>query len=93
VERRARDIELLEALDAHAEVSFEGDVWRIVREERDARRIGVQSTLGAARIAPRRFAGPFRQVEALPPSAIGETAKLNEQEAKSWLYRVAGSPA
>jgi RES domain-containing protein len=34
-ERRARDIELLDALDAHAGVSFEGDVWRIVRAERD----------------------------------------------------------
>jgi RES domain-containing protein len=34
VERRARDIELLDALDAHTGVSFEGDVWRIVRAER-----------------------------------------------------------
>lgn len=34
-ERRARDIELLDALDAHAGVSYEGDVWRIVRAERD----------------------------------------------------------
>lgn len=34
-ERRARDIELLDALDAHAGVSFEGVVWRIVRSERD----------------------------------------------------------
>lgn len=33
-ERRARDIELLDALDAHAGVPFEGDVWRIVRAER-----------------------------------------------------------
>lgn len=35
VERRARDIELLDALDAHAGVPFEGDIWRIVRRERD----------------------------------------------------------
>ena len=35
VERRARDIALLDALDAHVGVSFEGDVWRIVRQERD----------------------------------------------------------
>jgi RES domain-containing protein len=34
-ERRARDLELLDALDAHQGVSFEGDVWRIVREQRD----------------------------------------------------------
>ncbi|MBC8718147.1 RES family NAD+ phosphorylase [Ochrobactrum sp. Marseille-Q0166] len=34
-ERRARDIELLDVLDAHTGVSFEGDVWRIVRAERD----------------------------------------------------------
>ena len=34
-ERRARDIALLDALDAHAGVSFQGDVWRIVRQERD----------------------------------------------------------
>jgi RES domain-containing protein len=35
VERRARDLELLDALEAHGGVSFEGDVWRIVRDERD----------------------------------------------------------
>lgn len=35
VERRARDPDLLDALDAHRGVSFEGDVWRIVRDERD----------------------------------------------------------
>lgn len=34
-ERRARDLELLDVLDAHAGVSFAGDVWRIVREERE----------------------------------------------------------
>ncbi len=35
VEQRARDLELLDALEAHQGVSFEGDVWRIVRDERD----------------------------------------------------------
>lgn len=31
-ERIARDLELLDILDAHEGVSFEGDVWRIVRD-------------------------------------------------------------
>ena len=35
-DRRARDIELLDLIDAHEGVAFEGDVWRIVRQERDA---------------------------------------------------------
>ncbi len=34
-ERRARDLALLDLIDAHEGVSFEGDVWRIVRQERD----------------------------------------------------------
>jgi RES domain-containing protein len=34
-ERRARDLALLDALDAHQGISFSGDAWRIVREERD----------------------------------------------------------
>jgi RES domain-containing protein len=34
--RHARDPDLLDALDAHKGVAFEGDVWRIVREGRDA---------------------------------------------------------
>lgn len=34
-DRRARDLDLLDALDAHPGISFEGAVWRIVREERD----------------------------------------------------------
>jgi RES domain-containing protein len=33
--RRARDVELLDALDAHEGVSFQGDVWRIIREGRN----------------------------------------------------------
>ena len=35
IERRARDIELLDSLDAQPRVSFEGDVWRIARSGRD----------------------------------------------------------
>ncbi len=35
MERRARDVELLDLLDASAGVAFEGEVWRIVREGRD----------------------------------------------------------
>jgi len=34
-ERRARDVELLDALDAQQGVSFEGQVWRIAIEGRD----------------------------------------------------------
>lgn len=34
-DRRARDLELLDLVDSLEGVSFEGDVWRIVREERD----------------------------------------------------------
>lgn len=34
-DRRARDLQLLDLIDAHEGVAFEGEVWRIVREERD----------------------------------------------------------
>lgn len=34
-ERRARDPELLDVLDAHIGVAFAGDVWRVTREGRD----------------------------------------------------------
>ncbi|KAB0676018.1 RES family NAD+ phosphorylase [Aureimonas leprariae] len=34
-DRRARDLELLDLIDSHDGIPFEGDVWRIVREERD----------------------------------------------------------
>lgn len=50
-ERRARDLQLLDALDAHAGVSFDGDVWRIVREERDV----LQGYPAAARWDPGSF--------------------------------------
>lgn len=35
MERRARDLELLDLLDTHQGVPFEGEVWRIVREDRE----------------------------------------------------------
>lgn len=35
-DRRARDLELLDLIDGHDGIPFAGDVWRIVREERDA---------------------------------------------------------
>jgi RES domain-containing protein len=35
-DRRARDLELLDLIDGHESVPFAGDVWRVVREERDA---------------------------------------------------------
>ena len=50
-ERRARDIALLDALDAHKGVSFSGSVWRIVRRERDA----LQGYKSAARWDPGTF--------------------------------------
>jgi RES domain-containing protein len=51
IERRARDPALLDALDAHRGVSFEGEVWRIVREERDV----LQGYPAGGRWDPGRF--------------------------------------
>lgn len=34
-ERRARDLALLDQIDAHTGIAFSGDVWRIVRADRD----------------------------------------------------------
>ena len=51
IERRARDIELLDALDAHSGVPFEGDVWRIVRAERDV----LEGSASKARWDPGSF--------------------------------------
>lgn len=34
-DRRARDLSLLDALDSHPGIAYRGDVWRIVRAERD----------------------------------------------------------
>jgi RES domain-containing protein len=50
-ERRARDLELLDILDAHAGIAFQGDVWRIVRKERDV----LQGFPAAARWDPGTF--------------------------------------
>jgi RES domain-containing protein len=49
--RRARDPDLLDLLDAHQGVAFEGDVWRIVREGRDV----LQGYPAAARWDPGTF--------------------------------------
>lgn len=49
--RRARDPDLLDALEAHQGVSFEGSVWRIVRQERDP----LQGYPAAARWDPGTF--------------------------------------
>jgi RES domain-containing protein len=50
-ERRARDLELLDILDAHPGIAFQGDVWRIVRKERDV----LQGFPAAARWDPGTF--------------------------------------
>ena len=50
-ERRARDRELLDALDAHKGIAFDGDVWRIVRQGRDP----VQGSAAGARWDPALF--------------------------------------
>lgn len=50
-DRRARDIELLDALDAHQGVAFEGDVWRIVRAGRDV----LEGSASRARWDPGAF--------------------------------------
>ncbi len=50
-ERRARDLELLDALDAYPRVAFEGSVWRIVREGRDP----LQGSPAGARWDPGTF--------------------------------------
>jgi RES domain-containing protein len=34
-DRRARDLELLDALDKQPRLAFEGTAWRLVREGRD----------------------------------------------------------
>lgn len=51
IDRRARDIELLDILDAHEGVPFEGDVWRIVRAERDV----LEGSASRARWDPGAF--------------------------------------
>ena len=51
IERVARDLQLLDLLDTHKGVSFEGDVWRIVREGIDV----LQGYLAKARWDPGTF--------------------------------------
>lgn len=88
-ERRARDLSLLDALDAHQGVSFEGDVWRIVREERNP----LQGYAAGARWDPGTF-------EVLYTSLVREGAleeihfHLNRQpvfpsKIRSVLHRIA----
>lgn len=50
-ERRARDLALLDQIDAHEGVAFTGDVWRIVRADRDV----LQGYPAAARWDPGTF--------------------------------------
>src|SRR5436190_18817148 len=49
--RKARDLELLDAIDKLARTVFEGPVWRVVRETRDV--------LQAARVGARWDPGTF----------------------------------
>lgn len=58
-ERRARDPDLLDALDAHQGVSFHGDVWRIVREGRDV----LQGYPSGARWDPGTFDALYASLE------------------------------
>ncbi|MBX9797038.1 RES family NAD+ phosphorylase [Sphingomonas sp.] len=51
VDRRARDLELLDSLDRHQGVAFRGEVWRIVRAGRDV----LQGYPAGARWDPGRF--------------------------------------
>lgn len=50
-DRRARDPDLLDALDAHDGAPYEGDAWRIVREGRDV----LQGSPAGARWDPGLF--------------------------------------
>ncbi len=50
-ERRARDLRLLDILDAHPGVAFAGEVWRIVRADRDV----LQGSAARARWDPGTF--------------------------------------
>jgi RES domain-containing protein len=57
--RKARDLELLDALDALERISFEGTVWRAVREGRDP----VQGHASAGRWDPGIFAVLYTALE------------------------------
>lgn len=58
-ERRARDPDLLDLLDAHEGVAFEGNVWRIVREGRDV----LQGYPASARWDPGTFDVPYASLK------------------------------
>ena len=58
-DRRARDLGLLDALDAHKGVSFQGDVWRIVGDKRDV----LQGYPAAARWDPGTFEVLYTSLE------------------------------
>lgn len=58
-DRQARDLELLDLIDSHEGVAFEGDVWRIVREGRDV----VQGYPAGARWDPGTFNVIYTAVE------------------------------
>ena len=58
-DRRARDPDLLDALDAHTGVSYEGDVWRIVREEQNV----LQGYAAGARWDPGTFEVLYTSLE------------------------------
>ncbi|MGH6919013.1 MAG: RES family NAD+ phosphorylase [Geminicoccaceae bacterium] len=64
--RRARDLELLDALDALPRVSFEGTAWRAVREGRDP----LQGHPSAGRWDPGTFDVLYTSME--PDGAIAE---------------------
>jgi RES domain len=64
--RRARDIELLDALDALPRVPFEGRVWRAVRQGRDP----LQGHPSAGRWDPGTFDVLYTSME--PDGAVAE---------------------
>lgn len=64
--RKARDFELLDALDGIDGVPFEGPVWRVVREGRDP----LQGHASAARWDPGSFDVLYTSME--PTGAVAE---------------------
>ena len=66
VERRARDLELLDALDAETGVAYEGHVWRIVRAERNV----LEGFASKARWDPGTFDVLYTSLE--PEGALEE---------------------
>ena len=64
--RRARDIDLLDALDVFERVPFEGTVWRAVREGRDP----IQGHPSGGRWDPGTFDVVYTALE--PDGALAE---------------------